>query len=1558
MLRPSVSGDAWRKKPAIPSDLVLGQDWMDGDIASDRCRGTPPVPVAMGLDGPSAHMRRLPAKSRPGTSQSFGGWSAPALLCGMPGEIGQSPLWAPGKEGSARAKTAGEGDWRDRGSRGTLATFDQPTARKRKPIGLGKPNRNPAVWQRWQVSASGNKLVREEVLERDRERQRANYGIEQRRNFASPARSHAASLFFASVPGSGGEASEFLPPGAMRRVARPQTRQMNQLPNMATGSAVSSNAAASPAKQGDRTPANAGDRGHIPEDLQNEDLVFKKEEETELTELLENYAMLTAGADQASLGGTAVSQPATNAPGPQGLKGLKEQAVVDPYVLRPLFCRFLLASKMCGEPDSTYMYHESLAEFDKYATLLGAWYGIQRSVLILVIARMLRQKGDSGMTKKKDATGRRYAVQENPGLASQSHFSYDPVTGEQVDDAPRPPYIKQFFETTVPNALEHYAFRKLRAESREKCLRVVEPAVVPENVLAEVSSGNIWPPLPPRTVLEPQLPQYMQGVRKWQEELETQNPARLLAQRRYTETVLRGEVLGGQLLEPEVLHFATRFQPLFTHIFSAYADWPTPQLLIEAAECGEITQGDVEMHKLGHLSFSAFFRFCVDFQLMPEHASFEEIRQIYSDSEAVIPVPSMVEPDTPTYTDSQADTESTKKTRLSSADRDRKDGKATLKSGRESPSKKERPSSGASEKADTKQRPPSGSGRPPSASERPPSANGRPASASPKKDARPASGEKSPKKGEGGQRGTRGSIKTESDGGHSPHKGPAAHLMKSKKAQQAAAIAVAAAKAAAADAVPKANLEFMKKSFATMSDIELRTVTFFAGIDEWLAERFIRFADVWNDKGEEILETCDTPCLRPPSALRERRPTSPKPEDETSQNSETGGEGGFQSIMAEDEALETVPELPAEVLQLQNHIMSTAALPDKAGQRRNSNAERQAMAAAAACAQAAAAAAMAVPPVVTINAARLLEAVSLMGMANKPSEAELEAMFVQLLSDSSQRKDNRSDNSRGSVLHGRQSLGVDVFQMDKILRTARDHLTRSRKSCSIFLRTKSEMSASEQDVSRFLTDLNTALFQRASFMGIFEDFLADCGDSFPPQRLLDKAREFGVDTKQYEDENAPTASAKFAKFNALLLDHIAPNRNSQMLQKTQVYSALVIGQEGRRYQRREELRKQLLCLAHMDRSGPETTFFGLASFVECVLKLALHRLGGKGSNEIQRGSPAWWKCAWLIALLSREFKAQLVRDEHEKQMREFSASVEAPLEDKDDEQNAEQATEQVSFGKAHTERPRSNLRREQNGRDVAPSPREALRQQASLRPTLPSSSMKGRPSSGRSGSAMSGDRSGSSSPVSESRNQSPTQDRPRSGLSTSSQPGARRRYTAPSLDADSDISSITSPAAPKMSPQEKRALEVDAWWRRSCSDSLPRYMSPLEQLVREMPELFDPATGEAVVSGHDPSALPVPCSTCNEMPSPSGWGTPGCPSCSQVEELCLPISKHLFSSLLVTIPAEAKAPEPEDTFGEEEPPEASRPASPSKEKPSSNSSSRRSSMGDNASKRKSATNHS
>eukprot|EP00397_Hematodinium_sp_SG-2012_P001752 GEMP01001757.1.p1 GENE.GEMP01001757.1~~GEMP01001757.1.p1 ORF type:complete len:665 (+),score=134.69 GEMP01001757.1:1396-3390(+) len=79
---------------------------------------------------------------------------------------------------------------------------------------------------------------------------------------------------------------------------------------------------------------------------------------------------------------------------------------------------------------------------------------------------------------------------------------------------------------------------------------------------------------------------------------------------------LRDELLvRQQFCEPEIALWATQFGFLFNMLFDLYRDCNTKILGVAS----------------GHLSFSAFFRFCTDFELFPKIISFEELFALYSD---------------------------------------------------------------------------------------------------------------------------------------------------------------------------------------------------------------------------------------------------------------------------------------------------------------------------------------------------------------------------------------------------------------------------------------------------------------------------------------------------------------------------------------------------------------------------------------------------------------------------------------------------------------------------------------------------------------------------------------------------------------------------------------------------------------------------------------------------------------------------------------------------------------------------------------------------------------
>jgi hypothetical protein len=332
-----------------------------------------------------------------------------------------------------------------------------------------------------------------------------------------------------------------------------------------------------------------------------------------------------------------------------------------------------------------------------------------------------------------------------------------------------------------------------------------------------------------------------------------------------------------------------------------------------------------------------------------------------------------------------------------------------------------------------------------------------------------------------------------------------------------------------------------------------------------------------------------------------------------------------------------------------------------------------------------------------------------------------------------------------------------------------------------------------------------------------------------------------------------------------------------------------------------------------------------------LLKLALHRLGGKGSNEIQRGSPAWWKCAWLIALLSGEFSNHIKRHGHEQQIQGLARAddpTQSCLRAKTRHWGAE---EEPSTPLLKNAKDRSSCasyndyeRDQEQGSDFAPVLNELgqvlsrhcpcgnvfmcdslfCRKCGAKRlvedfesPTQSGSS----PSPGRKhlrvtvgddvAQSKGDDAGGKSDSGNDQELGSPISQK------TPNSAKMERRYT----EAAKTSRFLRKMESRLLSSHQQKAAEEEAWFQRSHADRMPRYIPPLDYLVLEKPGLFDYSTAEAVVpKAVGESYWPVPCEKCNEVPSPSGWGTPGCPSCSGVEELCLPISKHLFASLLRT----------------------------------------------------------
>jgi len=1089
-----------------------------------------------------------------------------------------------------------------------------------------------------------------------------------------------------------------------------------------------------------------------------------------------------------------------------------------PLVLRPVFCRFLLATKMCGARGSSTRYHECVAAFDEQARRLGSFTAMPRSTLAKVIAGILCPGGA--------------AEHITPEALAQS--------GEVIA---RPPHIQHFFNTSLPLALTHCEVRRRALEERvlaveEEAEAMEEPASPPlsyaastSEVRSPVSPGrsvrgadvsrtlpvvreaekipnpleNVWPPLPPRTVTEKELPNWMQGIRQWEEELNTQNAASLRALRTHTEVVLRGEVLSCQLLEPEVMHFATRFKPLFERLFTAYADWsiPDPRSAAEGENSSQRpsrrpsltllsdqtpTSSRSERNKLprGHMSFTAFFRFCADFELFPRHASFEEIQQTYKDSECV----HWLTKPTPTM----------------------------------------------EEKAPVEETPPSPPPPPPKAA----TGSGR-------------------KTGPGGAQ-----AGAQAEAPPDPKKlALEARRERAEKRRQAAAVTAAFASAAAEqDSMPELDIGFFQKPFDQMSEIELKTVTYFAAVDQWLGERFIRLADIIEGESENSDSKLSPP--GGPSPRNGGAPGTPGPGGGGGAVAATGKEagggeksgdkagGGGQGATGGPQPPNHTDGLPGVNTGGERVRRTSFSLPNgKEGTQRAGGPHSAASLEAAARAQ--------LPAIVTVSAEQLFEVTVPSGGTHQLTVQDVESMYRLLII---QRDPPWPADEPPPA--------VPVFKLDKAMRKARAVLEKIRKDCCMLLRADSTHSSAERAAVQFLEALDQQLLERARWGSDTEDVFQGCGNELTPGQFLERAAQLGVDRDLFP------SNEDFGE----MLEQVGGSRSdvkrSVVISKCHAYRLLALVQERRRSKRAMTLQARLQCLAHVHSEGPTSIIFGLPAFTECLFKLALHRLGSKGTSEIQRGAPAWWKCTWLLTQLGGHFSDQLRLGRCDRRVRAlvevFGNTASAP--------SSRRSTPQTSPTAAHT------VQR------IKVSSRERVINALSRRPTSIENvddapiraSGSRRPSLG----------GGGNSPGNLTRLQ-------------------KRRHTVTSVDV---ISSFPPPQAAPTSPRLVGHL-LDTWWHYLYTPPLPRYIAPMERLVMDFPHLFEPSEAESPAThllgvsatGSAVDAVCLPCPQCKEPRSPSGWGTPGCLRCGGIEELCLPAEDHLFGALLLTETLQGTPPE-------------------------------------------------
>jgi len=1120
------------------------------------------------------------------------------------------------------------------------------------------------------------------------------------------------------------------------------------------------------------------------------DLLFDHDEMAELVLTVDGFATLVKAPDKeadllASQAPQAALNAATGGMSKSSMAAAFELEQQGPLILRPIFCRFLLSSQLCGiGPDSPFKFHEAVAMFDERSSLFGAFKGMTRSTLCGVIAKVLMPPGGgSPAALLEDASP------SSPSKSRQEDRDRQKAIKKAEMEAPSPKdrareKMEKFFSTSLPLAREHCRVRHDRLVILQKSAPAVSSLDVPKEILAECAAENLWPPLPPSSITLREYGGYMEGIRQWEDEVHAQSAPRLLALRAHTETVVRGEVLVAQLLEPEVLHFATRFRPFFMSLFEAYSDWPEPDTEATSksgqtgANAGKPpaleSPGDLvdqEAVGLGHMSFASFFRFCVDFRIFPKHANFEEVQNIYMDAEAVRRV------DVPT--------------------------RITI----------------------------------------------------PEDDALKLSSREGSKR-----RGSVSALPTVAAiASHVATKSAA--KPRGKKLQLVIAAAATAAIAAAHDAMPKINLQFFDKPMASMSAFEIKTVAFFAAVDEWLSERSLR-----------LTEVCTKTDISPAHAQI------------TWQAMEAAArEASMLAVNVGADVVEHAGGIMSQLIP----VVDDGTTKQAAGFRNQGEADA-ALKNAMRMANGGLTIAMdSMEPSVSVSPAGLLAVTASIKAGHAPTLEEMRQMFLAVVAPPKDEDDNATTTAgeagaAASSAVEQLPLTIEVFQLDKVLRKAREVVDKARKFSCCLMRPESECTATEKTCVAFFKEINNKLFEKSQWMdGQFDDVFEDC-DQLTPEVLLSKAEGLGV-----SPDLCPSPEDLLA-----LLDDVTGKREGPPFCKRLVYRCISLMLEGQAQQRKKDMNKSMMCLTRSkQRSGerPTDKVFGLGAFVECTLKLALHRLSFKSLSDVQRGAPAWWKCTWLLTLLQGGFSEGVMNERHEQRIADLATKGEGSWEDS--------FSDTLGVGPPRKDPMTSYL--EKN---------------AGVKRSMSSASSDG----GSSSKGTSKDRS----------------ERRKEGGSRESDSG--RTYTkrgsqsgkGPLTDASGRKESRKTPSNSEKGPN----TDAEVWWRKiqmgRRDGSLPWNMPPLTWLICGSPDLFEPENAETQIH-HEEGACSAPCLYCNEMRSKSGWGNPTCAACNGVEDICLPIESHVFANLLKTeIPPQEKVDDGEEA--EEDAVELPGPMSPSR----------------------------
>lgn len=97
---------------------------------------------------------------------------------------------------------------------------------------------------------------------------------------------------------------------------------------------------------------------------------------------------------------------------------------------------------------------------------------------------------------------------------------------------------------------------------------------------------------------------------------------------RIEQIVAHNQYIRDEIVEPGCLYILMKFHGLFEELFNAYC-------YEEKTAVKEDENGKIRNEPVSHMSFAAFFRFCLDFSVFPSLVAFEEAWQAYCKADCV-----------------------------------------------------------------------------------------------------------------------------------------------------------------------------------------------------------------------------------------------------------------------------------------------------------------------------------------------------------------------------------------------------------------------------------------------------------------------------------------------------------------------------------------------------------------------------------------------------------------------------------------------------------------------------------------------------------------------------------------------------------------------------------------------------------------------------------------------------------------------------------------------------------------------------------------------------------